>query len=164
MFRIGCGFDVHAFAKVGDGRRLVLGGVEIPRGRGLAGHSDADVLAHAFCDALLGALALGDIGMMFPDSSPQYKDADSLELLRRVMQRVAKHGAAVVNADATIALQTPKLSPYIPAMQSNIAECLRVAPERVSVKATTTEKLGFVGREEGAAAQAIVLLQTEEKQ
>lgn len=164
MLRIGCGFDVHAFAaeqRVAE-RRLILGGVDIPHSAGLDGHSDADVLTHALCDALLGALALGDIGAMFPDDSPQYKDADSLQLLRRIMERVAAEGAVVVNADATVALQRPKLSPYIGTMRQNLADCLGVTARQISVKATTTERLGFVGREEGAAAYAVVLLETGE--
>ena len=155
--RVGCGFDVHPFA---EGRRLVLGGVHIPHARGLDGHSDADVLTHAVCDALLGALALGDIGTFFPDSSPQYKDADSLALLRQVHEKLQAHsaGVKVVNVDTTIALQAPMLAPHIAEMRANLAACLQCTVAQVGVKATTTERLGFVGREEGAAAYAVALL------
>lgn len=153
--RIGQGFDVHAFA---DNRKLILGGVEVPYHKGLAGHSDADVLLHAICDALLGALALGDIGKHFPDTSSDYKDIDSRVLLRHVIGLVNDHGYRVANLDSTLIAQKPKLAPYIDAMRRNIAEDMQVDLGQVSVKATTTEKLGFTGREEGIAAQAICLL------
>jgi 2-C-methyl-D-erythritol 2,4-cyclodiphosphate synthase len=153
--RIGTGFDVHAFA---DGRLLVLGGVTVPHVRGLAGHSDADVLLHAIADALLGALALGDIGTHFPDTDARYQGADSRALLRHVMSLVAARGFAVGNLDATVIAQAPKLAPHIDAMRANIAADLGCALEGVSVKATTTERLGFTGREEGIAAEAVVLL------
>lgn len=156
MIRIGSGFDVHAFA---DGRRLVLGGVHIPHARGLAGHSDADVLAHAVCDALLGALALGDIGRHFPDDDAAYKDADSLQLLRRMHALLRERAATVINIDATVVLQAPKLAPYIDEMRANLAACLECSAGQVGVKATTTEHLGFAGRGEGAAAFAVALLE-----
>ena len=156
MIRIGCGFDVHAFA---EGRRLVLGGVHVPCARGLAGHSDADVLTHAVCDALLGALALGDIGTLFPDSDAAYKDANSLDLLRQVHQRLQVQKAVVQNIDATVALQTPKLAPYVAKMRENLAACVGGSSVQIGIKATTTERLGFVGREEGAAAFAVALVE-----
>jgi len=153
--RIGQGFDVHAFA---ENRKLIIGGVHIPYELGLLGHSDADVLLHAICDALLGAVGLGDIGRHFPDTDMQYKDADSRILLRDVAARVQSLGWRVGNVDATIIAQTPKMAPHIPAMTENIAADLGVALDQVNVKATTTEKLGFAGRSEGIAAQAICLL------
>ncbi len=153
--RIGHGYDVHAFAV---GRRLMLGGVEIPHTRGLLGHSDADVLLHALCDALLGAAALGDIGRHFPDSDARYEGIDSRELLRHVVALLTGAGWRVGNVDATIIAQAPKLAPYIPAMRANIAADLGVDPGAVNVKATTTERLGFAGREEGIAAEAVCLL------
>lgn len=153
--RIGQGFDVHAFA---ENRKLIIGGVEIPHDRGLLGHSDADVLLHAICDALLGAAALGDIGRHFPDTDAQYKNIDSRELMRDVMAKIRSLGWAVGNVDATIIAQAPKMAPHIPAMAQNIAADLGVALDQVNVKATTTEKLGFTGRGEGIAAQAICLL------
>lgn len=159
MIRAGCGFDVHAF---GAGRELILGGVKIPFERGLIGHSDADVLLHAVCDALLGALALGDIGTHFPDSEPAYKNADSMELLRASAEKVRTAGGRIVSIDATAALQRPLLAPHIPAMRSNIARAADVSVGRVSVKATTTERLGFVGREEGAAAFSVALVDAPE--
>jgi 2-C-methyl-D-erythritol 2,4-cyclodiphosphate synthase len=155
MFRIGNGFDVHAFA---DGRPLIVGGVTIAHPRGLAGHSDADVLLHAIADAILGALALGDIGMHFPDSDVRFKGADSRVLLRHVMGLALERGYAVGNVDATLIAQVPKFAPHAGAMRANIAGDLRCALDRVSVKATTTEHLGFTGREEGIAAFASVLL------
>ena len=154
-FRIGQGFDVHAFA---EGRRLVLGGVEIPHNLGLAGHSDADVLTHAVCDAVLGAAGLGDIGRHFPDTEAQYKDADSLELLQKVVGAVLAKGYHVSNVDATVIAEVPKLAPYIEQMQTRLAAKLNVSAEQVNVKATTTETLGFTGRREGIAAMAVVLL------
>ena len=154
--RIGTGFDVHAFA---DGRALVLGGVTVPHPRGLAGHSDADVLLHAIADALLGALALGDIGVHFPDSDARFRNADSRVLLRHVVSLVAARGYAVGNVDATVIAQAPKLAPHIPAMRENLAADLGCPLDCVSVKATTTERLGFTGRGEGIAAQAICLVE-----
>jgi 2-C-methyl-D-erythritol 2,4-cyclodiphosphate synthase len=152
--RIGQGFDVHALAA---GRKLVIGGVTIPHARGLAGHSDADVLLHAICDALLGAAGLGDIGRHFPDSDAAYKDADSRALLRQVKAKLGK--ARIVNIDATLMAQEPRMAPYIPRMIENIAADLGMEPAAVNIKATTTEHLGFIGRAEGIAAQAIVLLE-----
>jgi 2-C-methyl-D-erythritol 2,4-cyclodiphosphate synthase len=153
--RIGNGFDVHAFAA---GRRLILGGVAIEHARGLAGHSDADVLLHAICDAVLGALARGDIGAHFPDTDARWKGADSRVLLRQVAALMRADGLAVANLDTTVIAQAPKLAPYVPAMRANIAEDLGCSVAQVSVKATTTERLGFAGREEGIAALATVLL------
>jgi 2-C-methyl-D-erythritol 2,4-cyclodiphosphate synthase len=152
--RIGQGFDVHAFA---PGRRLVIGGVAIPNDRGLEGHSDADVLLHAICDALLGAAALGDIGKHFPDSDPAYAGADSRKLLREVKKRLGAY--RIVNVDATILAQAPRIAPHVPQMIANIASDLGIAPGAVSIKATTTEHLGFIGRAEGIAAQAIALIE-----
>jgi 2-C-methyl-D-erythritol 2,4-cyclodiphosphate synthase len=154
--RIGQGYDVHALV---SGRRLVIGGVEIPYEKGLQGHSDADVLLHAICDALLGAAALGDIGWHFPDSSPQYSDVDSRELLRATAKKVADAGYKIVNVDATIVAEAPKMAPHVAKMIGNIASDLGLKPAAVSVKATTTEKLGFTGRGEGIAAQAIALIE-----
>ena len=151
--RIGQGFDVHALVA---GRKLVIGGVTIPYHLGLDGHSDADVLLHAICDALLGAAALGDIGRHFPDSDSRYQGADSRVLLRAVRQLLKER--RIVNVDATIIAQAPRMAPHIPAMTRNIAADLEVAPQAVNVKATTTESLGFTGRGEGIAAQAVVLL------
>ena len=153
--RIGQGFDVHALVA---GRKLVVGGVEIPFEKGLAGHSDADVLLHAITDALLGAAGLGDIGRHFPDTDPAYRDADSRRLLREAVARVRAAGYAVVNVDATIIAQAPRMAPHIPAMAANIAADLGVATEQVNVKAKTTERLGFTGRGEGIAAEAVALL------
>lgn len=154
--RIGQGFDVHAFC---EGDQVVLGGVAIPFHHGLKAHSDGDVLLHALADALLGAAALGDIGHLFPDTSSEWAGADSRDLLRRVMGRIAEEGFAVVNVDTTIIAQAPKMAPHIEAMRLNISEDLAVPASRVSVKATTTEKLGFTGRGEGIACQAICLLE-----
>lgn len=153
--RIGQGYDVHAFT---EGRPLVLGGVTIPHDKGLAGHSDADVLLHAICDALLGAAALGDIGKHFPDTDPAYAGADSRELLRKVTSLVTAQGLKIVNLDSTVIAQAPKLASYIDTMRANIADDLDVSLDCINVKATTTEKLGFTGRGEGIAAMAIVLL------
>jgi len=152
--RIGQGFDVHAFA---PGRRLVIGGVAIPHEKGLAGHSDADVLLHAICDALLGAAALGDIGRHFPDSDPAYAGADSRQLLREVKKKLG--GYRIVNLDATILAQAPRMAPHVPQMIANIAFDLGIAPGAVSIKVTITEHLGFIGRAEGIAAQAIALIE-----
>jgi 2-C-methyl-D-erythritol 2,4-cyclodiphosphate synthase len=151
--RVGQGFDVHALV---TGRKLVIGGVTIPYHLGLDGHSDADVLLHAICDALLGAAALGDIGRHFPDSDSRYKGADSRALLRAIRQMTKQH--KIVNVDATVIAQAPRMAPHIPAMTRNIAADLDVSPEAVNVKATTTESLGFTGRGEGIAAQAVVLI------
>jgi 2-C-methyl-D-erythritol 2,4-cyclodiphosphate synthase len=154
--RIGQGMDVHALVA---GRRLVIGGVEIPHDKGLAGHSDADVLLHAICDALLGAAALGDIGWHFPDSNPAYSNVDSRELLRATGKKMTEAGYRIVNLDATIVAQAPRMAPHIAKMIGNIAADLGLKPAAVSVKATTTEKLGAIGRGEGIAAQAIALIE-----
>lgn len=155
MIRIGQGFDVHQLV---EGRPLILGGVTIPYEKGLLGHSDADVLLHTITDAILGALALGDIGKHFPDTDEAYKDADSVELLRKVWLMVKERGYRLGNVDATIMAQKPKMLPYIPAMIDVIAEVLEADADQVNVKATTTEQLGFVGRGEGIASQAVVCL------
>jgi len=154
--RIGQGFDAHALAA---GRRLVLGGVTIAHDRGLAGHSDADVLLHAICDALLGAAALGDLGRHFPDSDPKYRGIDSRVLLREVAAKLAGLRLQVVNVDATVVAQAPRLAPHVPQMVANIAADLGLRPGQVNVKATTTERLGFAGREEGIAATAVALVE-----
>ena len=159
MLRIGHGFDVHAFA---EGRKLILGGVDVPSARGLAGHSDADVVAHALMDAVLGALRAGDIGKLFPDTDPAYEGADSLVLMRHVAELVRERGWRVVDVDCTIAAQAPKLAPYREEMRANMAVALGVDVDAVGVKATTTERLGFVGREEGIAAWAVALLERVE--
>lgn len=153
--RIGHGFDVHAFA---EQRKLVIGGVEIPHPQGLAGHSDADVLLHAICDALLGAAGLGDIGRHFPDTDARYRGIDSRCLLREVTSLLTERGYRVINVDSTIIAQAPKMAPHIALMQANIIEDLGVAADAVNVKATTTERLGFTGRGEGIAAEAVCLL------
>ena len=155
MIRIGHGYDVHRLV---EGRKLILGGVEIPHETGLLGHSDADVLLHAVCDALLGAAALGDIGKHFPDSDPAYKGIDSMLLLKHCVQLLDQRGYTVGNLDATVIAQRPKLASFLPAMRSNIASCLGVEEECVNVKATTEERLGFTGREEGISAHAVVLI------
>jgi len=154
--RIGQGFDVHAFA---EGRKLVIGGVVIPYGKGLLGHSDADVLLHAICDALLGAAALGDIGRHYPDTDPRYSEIDSRMLLRQTGKKVEAAGFRIVNIDATILAQEPRMAPHVARMIGNIAEDLGVAPAAINIKATTTEQLGFVGRVEGIAAQAVALIE-----
>ena len=154
--RVGQGFDVHAFVA---GRKLVVGGVEIPYEQGLGGHSDADVLLHAICDALLGAAALGDIGWHFSDTDPQYAEADSRALLREVGRKIGAQGYRIVNIDATIIAQAPRMAPHVAKMIGNIAADLGLKPAAVSVKATTTERLGFTGRGEGIAAQAIALIE-----
>jgi len=153
--RIGHGFDVHAFA---EERRLIIGGVDIPHARGLLGHSDADVLIHAVCDALLGAAGLGDIGRHFPDSDSRYKGIDSRKLLRHVSALLEERGWRVGNVDATIIAQAPKMAPHIPAMRANLADDLGIEAAVINVKATTTERLGFTGREEGIAAEAVCLI------
>lgn len=155
MFRIGQGYDVHRLV---EGRDLWLCGVRIPHSLGLLGHSDADVAIHALCDALLGALALGDIGKHFPDSEPEYKGIDSRILLRHVMELVRTNGYDVGNVDVTVMAQKPKLAPYIQEMRRTLADTMNVAVDQVSVKATTTERLGFEGREEGISASAVCLL------
>lgn len=155
MIRIGQGFDVHQLV---EGRPLIVGGVTIPYEKGLLGHSDADVLLHTITDAILGALALGDIGKHFPDTDATYKDADSVELLRKVWEMVENKGYQLGNVDATIIAQKPKMLPYIPAMVEVIANVLHADQSQVNVKATTTEQLGFVGRAEGIASQAVVCL------
>ncbi|MEQ9547291.1 MAG: 2-C-methyl-D-erythritol 2,4-cyclodiphosphate synthase [Marinobacter sp.] len=155
--RIGQGFDVHAFC---EGNFVTLGGVRIPHSHGLKAHSDGDVLLHALADALLGAVALGDIGHLFPDTSDEWAGADSRDLLRRVMIRIAEEGFSVVNVDTTLIAQAPKMAPHVEAMRLNIAEDLGISAGRVSVKATTTEKLGFTGRGEGIACQAVCLLES----
>ena len=156
--RIGHGFDVHAFA---ENRKLIIGGVEIAHDRGLLGHSDADVLLHAICDALLGAAGLGDIGRHFPDTDPAYAGIDSRSLLRNVAQQLVALGWKIGNVDATIIAQAPKMAPHIAAMTAHIAADLGVEAARVNVKATTTERLGFTGRGEGIAAEAVCLIYHE---
>jgi 2-C-methyl-D-erythritol 2,4-cyclodiphosphate synthase len=152
--RVGQGFDVHPLAA---GRRLVIGGVTIPHDKGLAGHSDADVLLHAICDALLGAAGLGDIGRHFPDTDARYSGADSRALLREVKRKLG--ATRIVNVDATILAQAPRMAPHVPQMVANISADLGIEPSAVNVKATTTEALGFIGRGEGIAAQAVVLIE-----
>ncbi len=154
--RIGHGYDVHAFC---EGRPLILGGVHIPYELGLAGHSDADVLAHAIADAVLGAARMGDIGQLFPDTDPAYEGADSLVLLSRVADLVREQGFEIVDVDSTIAAQAPKMAPHRDAMRENLARALGLPVEHVGVKATTTEHLGFVGRKEGIEASAVALLE-----
>ena len=154
--RIGHGYDVHRLV---EGRRCVIGGVDIPHEKGLLGHSDADVLLHAIMDAVLGAMAAGDIGKLFPDSDPTYKGADSLVLTRRVAEVMVERGYRLGNIDATVIAQAPKLAPHIPAMRERIAEAFGVEVDRVSVKATTEERLGFTGSGEGIAAHAVCLLE-----
>ena len=153
--RIGKGFDVHALV---PGRKLIIGGVDIPNEKGLAGHSDADVLLHAVCDALLGAAAMGDIGRNFPDTDSRYQNADSRMLLREVSRLVQEAGYRIVNLDTTIIAQAPRMAPHIPAMVNNIAADLGLSRGQVNIKATTTEGLGYTGRGEGIAAEAVVLL------
>jgi len=160
MIRIGQGFDVHAFA---EDRKLILGGIEIPYTKGLLGHSDADVLLHTIADAALGAIAAGDIGKHFPDTDPEFKDADSAKLLQHVYALVKAQGYELGNLDATVIAQAPKLRPYIDTMRARIAELLEADIEQINVKATTTEWLGFTGREEGIACQAVILLKRIEE-
>ena len=155
--RIGHGYDVHRLV---EGRKLILGGVAIPFARGLEGHSDADVLLHALCDALLGSLSLGDLGIHFPDTDPHYKDIDSLKLLQRVMSMVKEKGFGLGNIDATIIAEQPKISGYIAQMKDAIARVTGIDREQISIKATTTEGLGFVGRGEGIAVHAVVLVES----
>ncbi|MGD6845619.1 2-C-methyl-D-erythritol 2,4-cyclodiphosphate synthase [Bacillus infantis] len=159
MFRIGQGFDVHQLT---EGRPLIIGGIEIPYEKGLLGHSDADVLLHTIADACLGAIGEGDIGRHFPDTDPEFKDADSAKLLEHVWKIVDEKGYKLVNADCTIIAQKPKMAPYIGQMRERIAKLLQADADRINVKATTTEKLGFPGRGEGIASQAAVLLQKKD--
>ncbi len=156
-FRIGIGYDVHAFA---EGREFILGGVHIPFPIGLEGHSDADVLVHALCDSLLGAAALGDLGNHFPDTSERYRGISSLELLKEVNRMIHASGYQIGNIDAVIIAQKPPMAPFIPVMQKTLSGALNISIDRVSIKATTTEGLGFAGRGEGIAAQVVVLLET----
>ena len=158
MTRVGLGFDVHRLV---EGRPLWLGGVNIPWERGLLGHSDADVAIHALCDALLGAAALRDIGYHFPDTDPRYKGIDSRLLLRHVMELLDEQGYRLGNCDITICAERPKFNPHIPAMQRELADCMGCAPEQVSIKATTTEGLGYTGRGEGIAAHAVALIESK---
>ncbi len=159
-FRTGIGIDVHAFA---ENRKLIIGGIEIPYEKGLAGHSDADVLLHAISDALLGALSLGDIGQHFPDSDSKYKNIDSKILLEDVYKLIKEKEYFISNIDSVLTLQQPKLAPFIPKMKSTIAKILECFEDQISIKATTTEKLGFVGREEGISAFATVLLEKKKQ-
>lgn len=154
-FRIGYGYDAHRFA---PNRKLILGGVQVAHTQGLDGHSDADVLIHAICDALLGAAALGDIGKHFPDNDSSYKDIDSTVLLGRVRDLLLQKGYVIGNIDTCLRLQKPKIASYIPAMQARLSEVLQIDADRVSIKATTTERMGFEGREEGASASAVALI------
>jgi 2-C-methyl-D-erythritol 2,4-cyclodiphosphate synthase len=156
MIRIGQGSDIHALV---PGRKLIIGGVEIPHERGLLGHSDDDVLLHALVDALLGAAAMGDIGRLFPDTDERFRDVDSRALLREVRDRLTAAGWRIVNVDTTINAQRPKMAPHIPLMVARIAEDLGIAPDCVNVKAKTAERLGFVGREEGMSADAVALIE-----
>ena len=158
--KVGFGFDVHRLI---EGRKFWLGGIEIPHDKGADGHSDADVLIHALCDAILGAANLGDIGMHFPDTSKEYKDIDSKILLRRVCELLSKNNFSIGNIDTTICLQLPKVAPYIPAMKKTLAGVMGIDEEKISIKATTNEKLGFIGREEGITCYAVVLIQPPEK-
>lgn len=158
-FRIGFGYDVHRLAV---NRRLILGGVEVPSLKGLLGHSDADVLSHAVCDALLGAAALGDIGRHFPDSDQKYKDVSSLVLLRSVRDMLRSHQFEIVNVDSTVVLQQPKIAPHVKKMRENISESLGIRVDQVSVKATTSEELGFIGLGEGAAAYAVASIRNHQ--
>jgi len=157
-YRIGQGYDIH---QLKTGRKLILGGVEIPSDKGLLGHSDADVLLHAICDAILGALGLGDIGYYFPDTDPRYKDVSSLVFLKDAYGLIRKANYEIVNVDATIVLEKPKLASYVPQMKSNISSILEVSNQNISIKATTSEKIGFIGRSEGAVALANVLLRKD---
>jgi len=156
--RVGQGYDVHQLA---EGRPLVIGGVEIPFDKGALGHSDADVLIHAIMDAILGAAGLNDIGHYFPDTDKSYKDIDSKELLSKVFDLICQKGLVIGNIDSTVCLQSPKIAPYIPMMKMAISEILKINPGQISIKATTGERMGFVGRQEGIAAMAVVLLCTE---
>ena|SRR6185295_16191153 len=156
--RVGFGFDVHQLA---EGRELRLGGIPVPHVKGAVGHSDADVLIHAICDALLGAANLGDIGKHFPDTSSEFKNIDSRILLKRVMEMVMHKKFVIENIDVTICLEKPKIAPHIDAMKKSLSEVMKIDEDRISIKATTNEKLGFIGREEGVACYAVVLLRNE---
>ena len=158
MYRIGNGYDVHRLIK---GRKLILGGVDIPHGLGLDGHSDADVLCHALCDSLLGASGAGDLGKYFPDTDNKWKGVSSLVLLEKSGELVAERGFQISNIDTTIVAQQPKIAPHIESMTTNISETLKIDPTQINIKATTTERLGFTGREEGIAAYAVALLKTK---
>ena len=158
MYRIGNGYDVHRLVK---GRKLILGGVDIPHGLGLDGYSDADVLCHALCDSLLGASGAGDLGKYFPDTDNKWKGVSSLVLLKKSGELVAERGFQISNIDTTIVAQQPKIGPHIESMTTNISETLKIDPTQINIKATTTERLGFTGREEGIAAYAVALLQTK---
>ena len=158
MYRIGNGYDVHRLIK---GRKLILGGVDIPHGLGLDGHSDADVLCHALCDSLLGACGAGDLGKYFPDTDNKWKGVSSLVLLEKSGELVAERGFQISNIDTTIVAQQPKIGPHIESMTTNISETLKIDPTQINIKATTTERLGFTGREEGIAAYAVALLKTK---
>lgn len=158
MNRVGFGYDVHRMV---EGRKLIIGGVTIPYQKGLLGHSDADVLLHAICDALLGAAALGDIGKHFPDTDQQYENISSLELLKHTSNILKNHGYSIVNIDSTLVLEQPKILPYVDTMRSNISLSTGIDPSAVSVKATTNEKMGFIGTGEGAAAYAVVLINSK---
>jgi len=158
MYRIGNGYDVHRLVK---GRKLILGGVDIPHSLGLDGHSDADVLCHALCDSLLGASGAGDLGKYFPDTDNKWKGVSSLVLLEKSGELVAERGFQISNIDTTIVAQQPKIGPHIESMTTNISETLKIDPTQINIKATTTERLGFTGREEGIAAYAVALLQTK---
>lgn len=155
MFRIGFGYDAHGLV---EGRPLILGGVEIPSDLGLLGHSDADVLTHAVMDAIIGALGMGDIGRHFPDTDPAYKGANSLSMLKDVMEWVRREGFGINNLDATVVAEKPKLAPHLPAMKEGLAEVLEVPSNQINIKATTTEGMGFCGRKEGIAAYAVISL------
>ncbi len=157
MYRIGFGYDVH---QLREGHKLMLGGIQIPHSKGSVGHSDADVLIHAICDSLLGAANLGDIGKHFPDTSKEFKGIDSKILLKKVMVLIRNAGFKIGNIDSTLCLQQPKISPYLSAMKESLANVMEIDQEQISIKATTTEKLGFVGREEGISAYAVVLLES----
>ena len=159
MIRVGIGYDVHALV---EGRKVILGGVEIPHPCGLDGHSDADVLMHALCDAVLGAVGEGDIGQLFPNTDPRWRGAPSRLFLEEAARRVAARGGRIVNVDASLIAQAPKMAPHIQAMKANIAAALGLTPDRVGVKATTNERLGFVGREEGIAAMAVASVDVPE--
>ena len=158
MYRIGNGYDVHRLIK---GRKLILGGVDIPHGLGLDGYSDADVLCHALCDSLLGACGAGDLGKYFPDTDNKWEGVSSLVLLKKSGELVAERGFQISNIDTTIVAQQPKIGPHIESMTTNISETLKIDPTQINIKATTTERLGFTGREEGIAAYAVALLQTK---
>jgi 2-C-methyl-D-erythritol 2,4-cyclodiphosphate synthase len=155
MFRIGIGFDVHRLA---EGRKCIIGGVEIPHSKGLLGHSDADVLTHAICDALLGAAGLGDIGTYFPDTDKKFKDIDSQILLKQVKEEISKLGFKIANIDSIVMAEKPKINPHREAMKKALSKTLGIEESQIGIKATTTEKLGFTGREEGIAAQAVVIV------